>query len=94
MKINPIHLISSLGKVSSSACRVRMLGTLQRPPNHPQSGNCYLIGLAGGIASGKSSVAKRLEKLGAYVIDCDKLGHQVSSSVSLYVSVLSVSVTV
>ncbi|XP_019852844.1 PREDICTED: bifunctional coenzyme A synthase-like, partial [Amphimedon queenslandica] len=36
----------------------------------------YLIGLTGGTASGKSSIAKRLSGLGAYVIDCDKLGHK------------------
>ncbi len=35
-----------------------------------------MIGLTGGIASGKSSVCKRLEKLGAAVINCDKLGHK------------------
>ena len=33
----------------------------------------YLIGLTGGTASGKSSIAKRLSGLGAYVIDCDKV---------------------
>lgn len=36
----------------------------------------YIIGLTGGSGSGKSSIAKRLEKLGAALIDCDKLGHQ------------------
>lgn len=34
-----------------------------------------IIGLTGGIASGKSTVAKRLGELGARVIDADKLGH-------------------
>jgi dephospho-CoA kinase len=34
-----------------------------------------IIGLTGGIASGKSTVAKALNSLGAYVIDADKLGH-------------------
>ena len=47
-----------------------------KEPNFPKQGNCYIIGIAGGIASGKSSVVKRLEKLGAYTIDCDKLGHE------------------
>lgn len=65
-------------KVSSSSMRMRLLGTvLQKPlpdatiPNHP-----YIIGLTGGSATGKSSVAKRIAKLGAAVIDCDKLGHE------------------
>ena len=34
-----------------------------------------IIGLTGGIASGKSTVAKTLGTLGAYSIDADKLGH-------------------
>lgn len=36
----------------------------------------YVIGLIGGIASGKSVMAKRLSALGAKVIDCDKLAHE------------------
>lgn len=35
-----------------------------------------LIGLVGGIASGKSFVARQLADLGAQVIDADKLAHQ------------------
>lgn len=34
-----------------------------------------IIGLTGGIASGKSTVAKTLATLGAFNIDADKLGH-------------------
>ena len=33
----------------------------------------YLIGLTGNIATGKSTVAKMLEELGATVIDADAL---------------------
>lgn len=36
----------------------------------------YVIGLTGGIASGKSTVCAVMKELGAIVIDCDKLGHQ------------------
>lgn len=36
----------------------------------------YVIGLTGISGSGKSSVAQRLKGLGAYVIDCDQLGHR------------------
>jgi len=36
-----------------------------------------VIGLTGGIASGKSSISKIFEKLGAYIIDADKLAHQI-----------------
>lgn len=35
-----------------------------------------LIGLTGGIASGKSTAVKHLEGLGARIVDCDRLGHR------------------
>nr|XP_057918239.1 bifunctional coenzyme A synthase [Doryrhamphus excisus] len=66
-------------KISSSSLRSRLLGTLLTSPKakphlplHP-----YIIGLTGGSGSGKSSIAKRLQGLGAVHIDCDRLGHQV-----------------
>ena len=36
-----------------------------------------LIGLTGGIASGKSTVVQYLRQAGFSVIDADKLGHKV-----------------
>ncbi|HXJ35259.1 MAG TPA: dephospho-CoA kinase [Candidatus Eisenbacteria bacterium] len=39
--------------------------------------NGPLIGLTGGIGSGKSTVATILADLGAHVIDADKIGHEV-----------------
>lgn len=36
----------------------------------------YVIGLTGNIATGKSVVRKMLERLGAYGIDADALGHR------------------
>jgi dephospho-CoA kinase len=36
-----------------------------------------VIGLTGGIASGKSTVARILEKLGAHVIDADQLSREI-----------------
>lgn len=36
----------------------------------------FVVGLVGGIASGKSQVAQTFESLGALVIDADKLGHE------------------
>ena len=39
-----------------------------------------VIGLTGGIASGKSTVAQFLKELGVVVIDADKVGHEVLSS--------------
>ena len=35
-----------------------------------------IIGLTGGIGSGKSTVSKYLEELGAQIIDADKVGHE------------------
>lgn len=35
------------------------------------------IGLTGGIGSGKSAVARILAELGAYVVDADRVGHEV-----------------
>jgi dephospho-CoA kinase len=35
-----------------------------------------LIGLTGGIGSGKSEVSRILRELGAEIIDADKVGHE------------------
>lgn len=37
----------------------------------------FVIGIVGGVASGKSLVSAALARLGAEVIDADKLGHEV-----------------
>ncbi len=42
-----------------------------------------VIGLTGGIGSGKSQVARVLKLLGAHIIDADQLGHQSYDSGSL-----------
>ena len=44
--------------------------------NFPVTGS-LLIGLTGGIASGKSTVLQHLQQAGYSVIDADKLGHKV-----------------
>jgi len=36
-----------------------------------------IIGLTGGIAAGKSTVARILASLGAYIINADKIGHNI-----------------
>ena len=36
----------------------------------------YIIGLTGGIACGKSSVAELLKKLGAKIFDIDRVTHE------------------
>ncbi|XP_030625957.1 bifunctional coenzyme A synthase [Chanos chanos] len=65
-------------KISSSSLRSRLLGTLLKPPMpHPGLPAVpYVIGLTGGSGSGKSSIARRLEALGAARIDSDQLGHE------------------
>ena len=39
----------------------------------------FVVGLSGGIGSGKSTVGKMLEKLGATLIDADVIVHEVQS---------------
>lgn len=86
MKIHCIDLIEfdtyeegKEKKVSSSNNRLDLLGTrltepIAKPhlPNYP-----YIIGLIGGIASGKSVISQYFKNLGAAVINCDKLAHEI-----------------
>ncbi|XP_058464586.1 bifunctional coenzyme A synthase [Malaya genurostris] len=65
-------------KISSSNRRMDLLGTRLKPRTigthlRPRP---YIIGLVGGVAAGKSKMAERFEKLGAGVIDCDKIAHE------------------
>ncbi|CAH1178912.1 unnamed protein product [Phaedon cochleariae] len=72
---NPIEEV----KISSSTARIRLLGTLLKPvkPNENIPHLPYVIGLTGGIASGKSGVSEHLKNLGAHIINCDLLGHEI-----------------
>ncbi|MBW1820510.1 MAG: dephospho-CoA kinase [Deltaproteobacteria bacterium] len=45
--------------------------------NFKKENNCVVVGLTGGIASGKSTVSDMLEKLGAPLIDFDLIARQV-----------------
>lgn len=84
MKVLDLHVVELIEqevtneadevKISSSNLRMKLLGKRLRPPKN-LGHRPYLIGLTGGIASGKSSVAKKLESLGAGLIDCDKIAH-------------------
>ncbi|XP_029568103.1 bifunctional coenzyme A synthase isoform X1 [Salmo trutta] len=66
-------------KISSSSLRSRLLGTLLTDPKQDKSHLPlvpYVIGLTGGSGSGKSSIARQLETLGAVSINSDQLGHE------------------
>ena len=66
-------------KVSSSNMRKRLLGTLLREPRQRAAEDAkwpYVVGLTGGLASGKSTIRGDLTILGATTIDCDALGHR------------------
>lgn len=63
----------------STKLRIGELGT-RLPKQIPQRNfpqKPYLIGLTGTIGSGKSSLAKYFKTLGAEVIDCDQLAHEI-----------------
>jgi len=47
--------------------------TLDSGPRAPDLGLCF--GLTGGVACGKSTVARYFQDLGAYIIDADQVGH-------------------
>ncbi|XP_027603726.1 bifunctional coenzyme A synthase [Pipra filicauda] len=76
---DPDHQQNEEEKISSSSLRQRLLGTLLQPPRRDPAlpSRPYVIGLTGGTGSGKTSIAKLLGHLGAFVIDADKLGHAV-----------------
>lgn len=90
LDIHCIELIDNVGdniygirtkdnKISSSNTRLELLGTRLRQPerctNLPP--RPYIIGLTGGIGSGKSNISEYFSSLGAMVIDCDKIAHEV-----------------
>lgn len=85
LKIVPVELIDEPNpgsneevKISSSTTRMRLLGTVLKPiqPDKDIPKTPYVIGLTGGIASGKSGVAKWLSELGVDIINCDIIGHE------------------
>ncbi|KAI6203281.1 hypothetical protein M3Y94_00538000 [Aphelenchoides besseyi] len=72
-------------KVSSSAIRRSLLGRHLRKPQTPDydyAREKYVIGLTGGICSGKSHLSNFLAKQGCEIIDCDKIGHEVLANSS------------
>lgn len=65
-------------KISSSSRRISLLGKVLREPkpNANISRSPLVIGLTGGICSGKTHIMETLESLGACCISADLLGHE------------------
>lgn len=68
-------------KLSSSTNRRQLLGCLLKPPNEfltisETPKRPYIIGLTGGIASGKSAISQFLKDQGCEIADCDKIVHE------------------
>ncbi|VDK75973.1 unnamed protein product [Litomosoides sigmodontis] len=63
-------------KLSSSTRRRALLGTFLRPLKFEKFPRPFVIGLTGGIASGKTNAANFLSENGCEVINCDKLAHE------------------
>uniref|UniRef100_T1J8H0 Cytidyltransferase-like domain-containing protein n=1 Tax=Strigamia maritima TaxID=126957 RepID=T1J8H0_STRMM len=64
-------------KISSSSQRIRLLGKrIKNPEPKPELPKYpYLIGLTGGICSGKTNITNYLESLGMAVIHSDQIAH-------------------
>lgn len=69
-------------KVSSSLMRLDKLGTILRKPsiNPDIPDRPYLIGLTGGVASGKTAIGNYLQTLGFGYISYDLMGHKAYAS--------------
>ncbi|KAI1715508.1 dephospho-CoA kinase domain-containing protein [Ditylenchus destructor] len=75
--------VSNESKLSSSSYRRRELGTLLREPAHKLPNTSpYIIGLIGGIASGKNQVSKLLADHGCHVIVCKDVAQELYNSKS------------
>lgn len=76
LEADPYYQEHEESKISSSNYRMRLLGTRLKEPNiKGKPLKPYIIGLTGGIASGKSSVGKKLQDLGAELVNCDQIAH-------------------
>ncbi|KAJ8722181.1 hypothetical protein PYW08_004583 [Mythimna loreyi] len=64
-------------KISSSNQRMRLLGSMLKPPKpNPNIPDWpYVIGLAGGIGSGKTRITEKLKAKGVAVVNCDTIAH-------------------
>jgi dephospho-CoA kinase len=56
---------------------------------HDLKGSTPFLGLTGGIGSGKSIVAELLAKRGAWIIDTDRIAHQITASGGLAITAIA-----
>lgn len=65
-------------KISSSSQRIALLGKIlhEPKPNPDIPKTPFVIGLTGGICTGKTHIMKTLESLGAVCVSADLLGHE------------------
>ena len=87
--IDLIHPTGACDKISSSNRRKDMFGKLIPRNNIPWLRRSsdksrlklqelpYVVGLTGGICSGKSTISEYIRNKGIETIDCDKIGHEV-----------------
>jgi dephospho-CoA kinase len=80
LSIDPLNRIAAVpSQPNWSSMSARRRWPIHHPRTRPagpwKHGPIPVIGLVGGIGSGKSAVAARLGELGAFVIDADKVGH-------------------
>lgn len=70
-------------KVSSSIVRLNKLGSIINPPipNKSIPERPYLIGMTGGIASGKTTIGNYLQSMGFGYINYDLFGHKTYESI-------------
>ena len=52
--------------------------TMNAPPSPPRDTRALVVGLTGGIGSGKSAATERFAHLGAAVVDTDGIAHQLT----------------
>lgn len=74
-----IRVLEPLRAITSTpTTRGRVSLRVSRAHRHAMlDGHMKVIGITGGIGSGKSTAAGLLSDLGAYVVDADKVGHDV-----------------
>src|SRR5262245_30615611 len=60
---------------NNNLCHNKIIVRYPTPPK--KRTRMKTIGLTGGIGSGKSTVSRLLAELGAFVIDADKVGHEI-----------------